>query len=189
MNPIFIGIGLVVGLGALAWLSSEENEARSDYEHGCRQLEKETKQRANNIQKLQRENKQAEVFYRHLALYRASVQSSSTAFSLYDKHKRLMNTIYHKIKYFGQRIGELKTLRDNSYGKQRQQYRQELALMHLYLSEAKNELMLLKSKKEVLLSNLQEINHQTHTLKVYIAENCGEQGRKWYARLEQRKNT
>lgn len=184
MIPVLIGIGLVTSLGALALLSSEENEVRSDYEHNRHQLANETKQRTSNIQKLQREIKQAEDFYKHLALYRASIQSSKVTFDLYDSHKKIMDAIYYKIQYFRNKITELQLLHSQNTGEKRQQYHQELSSMHLHLSQANKEFAILKIKKEVLLNNLTEINHQTHVLKMYIAKYCGQQGQEWYSKLE-----
>lgn len=173
----YLAIG--AGIALFAWLSSSENDARQDYEQKCQNLKSEKKSRDQQLKNLKKELKLSKRYQEYLALHHASVIASKQAYILYDKQKSLIALIDKKIGEFIIRINELKQLRKNSIGQQRQSYHDELQIVHQHLSQAIEEIKRLRAQKSKMLEDVRAINAQTHEIKMYIGQHCGEKGRLW----------
>lgn len=176
-----VGVGVV----ALAWLSSSENNARKNYETSYQNLQSEAKERTKKLKKINKELNKNKKYHEHLVLHRASVIASKKAYKVYDEQKSLIALINQKIDGFKVQIGKLKTLRQNSTGKQKQVYANELQIVYDYLNQAKAELSRLHEQKKQMLDDLRTINAQAHDIKMYIGTKCGKQGRAWLESRQQ----
>lgn len=171
-----------VAVGALVWLSSEEDSARSDYQNAGRHLERETKKRRAELASIRKNRALAADFYRHNELYFASVQTANACYDLYDKQKKLVKMFAQKKAMFDQQITELKKQRDTATGQQKQAIREELTKTREYFAQAKEQLAVLAEEKERLLAEVRYLNQETRELKLYMRDNCGKKGRDWYQR-------
>lgn len=173
----FLAIG--AGLTVLAWLSSSEHNARKNYEISYQNLQSETKERTKTLKKINKELNKDKIYREHLVLHRASVIASKKAYKVYDEQKSLIALINKKIERFKMQIDTLKALRQNSTGKQKQAYYDDLQLVYTYLNQAKAELSRLHEQKKQMLDDLRTINAQTRDIKLYIANKCGKKGQAW----------
>lgn len=177
----------VAAVGVVAWLSSEENDARNEYYAKSERLEKETKARQRELKTLQANKALARDFYKHIELHHASVKTANACFELYDEHKRLVKLIGNRESLLREQIIALKKQRDSLPYHQQTHIREQLTATRHYLTEAKQQRLQLGQEKSQLLEKLRTINEQTRELKQYIGQHCGQKGRDWYAKIEQRK--
>lgn len=180
-------LGVAAVGGVLAWLSSEENNARNDYYAKSDRLAKETQSRQQQLKTLRANRALAKDYYQHIELHHASVQTADACHKLYEDHKKLFKMIANREKLLGEQIGKLKQQRDLATGTEKQAIREQLTQTRDFLAQAKSQRQALFNEKSRLLEQLRTINQQTRDLKIYIGQHCGQKGRDWYARIEQRK--
>lgn len=177
-----LGVAVV---GAVAWLSSEENNARNDYYDKKTRLAKETQTRQNELNALRKNRALARDFYQHIELHHASVQTANACHELYADHKKLVAIISHRIHQLREHIIELKQQRDSlPYNHERKSVCKQLRQVREHFEMAKTQRQQLIDEKAALLTQLRTINEQTRSLKQHIGQHCGEKGRVWYAKME-----
>lgn len=177
----------LAAVGVLAWLSTEENQARQDYYNKSQRLAQESNARKQQLNALRHNKILATDFYKHIELHHASVQTANTYYELYNDHKNIVKMMRKRIKEFDKNIISLKKQRDDNMSyEQKNQIRQELKKFYQYHKEAKAQLEQLYTEKTKLLEQVRLMNTHTKELKLYIANHCGVKGRDWYARLKQR---
>lgn len=177
----------VAAVGVLAWLSDKENNARRTYYANSERLTKETHSRQQDLANLRQNKALASDFYRHIELHYASVKTANACFELYDEHKQIVKLIGNRESMLREQIIALKKQRDSLPYHQQTQIREQLTAIRQYLAEAKQQRLQLGQEKSQLLEQLRLINEQTRELKQYIGQHCGQKGRNWYAKIEQKK--
>ena len=182
MLPLIIG-GAVV-LGAFAWVSSYENNARQEFESRQHNAKARLNEMSREMKAARKAANDSVRFQKYIVLYGASIEQSKSQYRDYEVYKRMVKTVKTKRDEIGQRIGELKAQRDTAKGEARQVIRDELAELYIWLDEAKLELDRLYPKKAELLEMLRQTNQNTRELKTTIRDKCGRGGRMWYERKQ-----
>lgn len=175
-------IGMVAAAGIVAWLSSEEQAACTNYHASSRKLSTETSQRQQQIAKRRANYAKNQDFYEHIELHHASHLTAAALYETLDNHKQIVAIFHRKKQAFGHCIGELKQQREAATGIKKQAIREQLQQMRAQFNEARDQLVMLAEEKDRKLTELREINQATREYKLYIRNHCGQKGRDWYER-------
>ena len=175
-------IGAVAAVGIVAWLSSEEQSAYTNYHASSRRLSTETLLRQQQIAERRANYENNQDFYEHIELHHASHLTADALYKELENHKKIVAIFRAKQQSFGKCIGELKKQRDAATGAQKQAIREQLQQMREQFNEAKEQLVILAEAKEQKLLEIRQINQSTREYKLYIRDNCGQKGRDWYER-------
>ncbi len=175
-------IGAVAAAGIVAWLSSEEQSAYTNYHASSRRLSTETLLRQQQIAERRANYEKNQDFYEHIELHHASHLTADALYKELDNHKKIVAIFRDKQHSFGACIGELKKQRDAATGAQKQAIRERLQKMREQFNEAKEQLVLLAEAKEQKLLEIRQMNQTTREYKLYIRDNCGQKGYDWYER-------
>lgn len=189
MLPIIIGGIVAVGTiaaGIYASLANDTNNAREEYNNA-------KKEYFSSISQLKKEVKEAKAEALHSynpfeilhPLYVASIKSADKAYKAKSDIKYVISSTYN-------RIDELKSKMSELYNKTKTQIRyDEKQKIFDELSELKKLKVLMyndveNSKQDYkdFMDKLLSFNHETHSLKIYIRDNCGHGGRVWYERKQ-----
>ena len=192
MLPI-IGAAVIGGMAGVLIASFIEDTAKERERYNRAVVEYE-----QNIQLLRRDIAAAKEAARRsifsdgfktlVGYHRASVQCANKSY----KVKQYINNI---IKETYDQINKVKRDMDNLYAKTKNKdipysERQEcyntlsqLKIVKSYMYDRQNEQI---KEREKLLEKVRAFNNETHDLKLFIRDNCGNGGRVWYDRLEER---
>jgi hypothetical protein len=82
---------------------------------------------------------------------------------------------------------EIKDQLNNARGDQRKELLSEIRSLNEFKTKVIEDHKTIKAQKDALYNEVVRLNNQTRNLKEAIRDRCGEKGRDWYTRLEQRK--
>lgn len=179
MLQVVLGVAAVAA-GAYVWLSEKENESRQKFEKSSKRLKARVKEMDSEISDTKKSVSNEIYFEKYIKLYQASVQNSNAHFLNYKEYKKLVKICRTKRNEIGEQIAQLKEQRQNTSGQQRRQIIEQLNQLYTFIDEIKMELTRLHEKKKELYALLQQINNQTHELKMTIRSQCGYGGYVWY---------
>lgn len=167
MLSVIIAGGVVL-LG-LAWLPSKEADERQKLECSHQKLTEETKVLKAQMKRASCHAQIKVQLEAQKAIHAKSIELANAHYQDYERYKQMIASAKKHKQKFGKRIGELKQLRDDSVGKQKAQYRQQLEQMRMFHAQATDELARLYDRKAQLLAQVQQANQITHEAKTQVA--------------------
>lgn len=179
-------VGGAILLGAA--LLSEAEEASTRWANKRKELEWTLEECEQEVKKATEDSLHELSFHELVDLHYASQKVANKAYELNKdaslsiktisktlvKAKDARNTLYHKLKQRDitqEKKAELRA-EFNSYGELR--------------ADLFENLHELKAQQTSFRNKLKSFNNTTHGLKITIRDNCGERGRDWYRRLQER---
>lgn len=191
MLQYIIGGLAIVTLSAIGiWehFESETKSAKRDYEKAkikyfstVNELRKEINEVKKEIQELYNP------FEHLLPLYIRSFKTADDAYKAKSNINNVIKSTYNSINEINNKMNILYTSTKNRISSE------EKEKIHLEIQELKQLKQALYadvnnniSERDNFLLKVKQFNNETHKLKLYIRDNCGDGGRIWYERLEER---
>lgn len=193
MLPYIVGTLLLTGVAALIFDSYCDDRDRA-----CREYNDTVENYKNNIELLRNDIEKAKSkVLRHVyhdyfnelkGYYVASFKCADIAYEAKRKINEMIQSTYNAINETKENMNRLyNQTKDKTipYAK-RESIHQELASLKKLKTYLFEQLKDNKKERDNFLEKVHSFNNETHALKVFIRDNCGEGGKIWYDRLEER---
>jgi len=184
--PIAGLAGLIVA-GIAALVSSEETEARSNWENKHRQVEDEMRRHRRDIENHLFQNRRAYDFYALNEVYYASFRAADSAYALLRDCKTSLAALKKMLAATDQKRYELKAeLQQKLLGSSKADKIAELRNLTQFKLAVMKDFGEMLEQKRALYEEITRLNQQTEALKTAIGERCGSKGKLWHYNLQQR---
>ncbi len=185
MIPLWVaGVGAVVGVAAL-FLSAESRAAEAEWNNRRIALSDEI---AYQTRRLQDHATRTQNYLQYRSLieehYR-SVQVSNEAYQLLQNCRLAISGIYDAIRQVKSAREALKAQLNGQSKAERRETFEQMALYKETIDHFYEDLKRYKAQRNEFYAQVKMLNRATSRLKEQIRE-CGEEGRAWYNRLENR---
>jgi len=178
--------GLAVA-GILALATEAEAQAQSRWEHAHRRATDELRRHRRDIKRQMEEQQDRQTFYQLNGQYYASVQAANAAYGLL-KDCRLMTACLKKQinAVDSKRLALKHSLSQHPTAADKSAMIEELRQLRAFRQGLCDQHQQVQLQKQAMYEELTRLNQQTEALKNAIATRCGNKGRDWHARLQQR---
>jgi LPS O-antigen subunit length determinant protein (WzzB/FepE family) len=120
-------------------------------------------------------------------LHFSSHKVADSAYSLLVDARTSLGSISSILDMASVKKNEIKDQLNNARGDQRKELLSEIRSLNEFKTKVIEDHKTIKAQKDALYNEVVRLNNQTRNLKEAIRDRCGEKGRDWYTRLEQRK--
>lgn len=184
------GVALTALGGAIyeKYFSSKEIRAKKKWQENRIEFEKYISEQENEISRYIRKTDSELDFHTLTNLHFTSMKIADQAYNLFDYSKIYLDAMNRNLKTTSERKHKILLLFKSEI-----KYSKKLKLTDdlKEIDEVRNQLFedkdILNSQTDSLRTRLKSFNKRTSSLKFKIRDNCGEKGKNWYNRLEQRK--
>lgn len=181
-----IGIGLAVA-AILGSVKSEERQARARWAEKYVEVERTVAQHRANIEQHLALARQSYEFHLLTDLHFSSHRVADEAYRLLSDARTALDTVGRLLVASREKKEELKAQLDGcSHPHERRPIFAEIDAVNDFRKPVFDDKDRLKNERDSLLQEVRHLNAQTAELKLAIRDRCGEKGRDWYERLEER---
>jgi len=186
--PIGVGVGLKLLYDAV---SEEEYEARQRWEDKREEIERSIEEHQRNIEDHINQAQRSYDFHFLIDLHYSSMKVANSAYQLLDDAKSSFNGMSKMLKKSKEQRTALQSeLEKAKKAKDKNAIHEVIEQLKMLNDLRKNVFAdrdKVKVQKDQFLSEVKRLNNQTRELKEFIRDRCDDGGRKWYDRLEARK--
>lgn len=186
-----LGIALAVGAGAIIVniLESDADNDQRRYHSERKKADRRMRENAQHLQAVATRRQESEDFERLCNLHYKSTQIAQLAYNSLKKNQQISKGIGIILKKSQRDVSVLqKQLEKSNSKKKKQIIQKELDKNYVLLDECKKHKRINNKTTKELLNKLTQHNSETHQLKLQIRNECGNGGKLWYQRLEERSN-
>jgi hypothetical protein len=184
-----VPVGAVGAVAAIySYFSSKERDAAERWARDRERVERTIEEHRHNIEANIAAAKASLDFKFLLDLHYSSFRVADEAYRLKSDASATLDTMGRMLDDARTRRDELHLqLRGDLSSSERNALRSEIQMLNELRSSVRPRFQQVLDEKRVFASELSRLNEQTRALKVAIRDRCGQRGRDWYARLEERK--
>lgn len=186
--PIGVGVGLKLLYDTV---SEEEYEARQRWEDKREEIERSIEEHQRNIEDHINQAQRSYDFHFLIDLHYSSMKVANSAYQLLDDAKSSFNGMSKMLKKSKEQRTALQSeLEKAKKAKDKNAIHEVIEQLKMLNDLRKNVFAdrdKVKVQKDQFLSEVKRLNNQTRELKEFIRDRCDDGGRKWYDRLEARK--
>ncbi len=186
--PIGVGVGLKLLYDAV---SEEEYEARERWEDKREEVERSIEEHQTNIEEHINQAQRSYDFHFLIDLHFSSMKVANSAYQLLDDANSSFNGMSKMLKKSKEQRtalqSELENAKDSKDKKAIYEVIEQLKMVNDLRKNVFADRDKMKAQKEQFLSEVKRLNNQTRELKEFIRDRCDDGGKKWYDRLEARK--
>lgn len=187
---MFWVIAPIVAFGVVAAIISSASEgkrsARRNWESKREEVKKTVEEHRKHIETHLKQAQQSYDFHFLADLHFSSHRVADSAYRLlndardsFDATIRILNQTFAK-------KNELKSKLAISTLELKKEHLTEIRSLNEFIGKILEDKKTMESQRDSLLAELRRLNTQTAVLKTAIRDRCGEKGRDWHQRLEQR---
>lgn len=186
--PIGVGVGLKLLYDAV---SEEEYEARERWEDKREEVERSIEEHQTNIEEHINQAQRSYDFHFLIDLHFSSMKVANSAYQILDDANSSFNGMSKMLKKSKEQRtalqSELENAKDSKDKKAIYEVIEQLKMVNDLRKNVFADRDKMKAQKEQFLSEVKRLNNQTRELKEFIRDRCDDGGKKWYDRLEARK--
>ena len=188
MAWIPITIGLFVGKLILDALEKSAGKSRREWSTRRDELIEQIRESEDRLRRELDQIKATRNFYQLKELYKVSIETADQAYNFLGSAIQSINALKiarGSIEIETRRIIQQK--RNTVDSLQKDKFEEEVKQFQEILLHINTDINTLYEEKADFLSKVKSLNLQTSKFKEHIRDNCGFDGKFWYARVEQRK--
>lgn len=179
---------VVVGVVAAIMSSASEGErsARRNWESKREEVKKTVEEHRKNIETHLKQAQQSYNFHFLTDLHFSSHRIADSAYKLLNDARDSFGATIRILNQAFTKKNELKSKLETSTRELKEGYLTEIRSLNEFIGKVLEDKKIMESQRDNLLAEVKRLNAQTAELKSVIRDRCGEKGRDWYQRLEQR---
>lgn len=178
----------LVGIAAViaASLSEDEKKARKRWQSKRAEVEKTVEEHRKNIEKHIDKAQRSYDFSVLVDIHYSSHRVADSAYQLLEDARSSISSISKILDQVTAKKNELKASIDGASPDKRRELLAEIRSLNDFKAKVMEDVSTIKQQRDSLFSEVKRLNSQTGSLKEAIRDRCGEKGRDWFRRLEQR---
>jgi chromosome segregation ATPase len=180
----------IVAVGVVAAIMSSASEgervARRNWESKREEVKKTVEEHRRNIETHLRKAQQSYDFHFLTDLHFSSHRVADSAYKLLNDARESFGATIRILNQAFTKKNELKSKLETSDREQKKEYLTEIRSLNDFIGKVLEDKKTMESQRDGLLAEVKRLNAQTAELKAAIRDRCGEKGRDWHQRLEQR---
>lgn len=168
--------------------SSKEKKAKKNWEENRRSVEKKIEEQERKLEDYLKRKKTEEDYYSLIDVHFSSMKIADQAYSLLTYSKIYYDAMNRNIKLTSDRKDKILNLFQTKIKYEKKlKLTEELEQIKEVRKALFNDKDTLNNQTKEFKVKLKEFNKRTSKFKFEIRDNCGNKGREWFDRLEQRK--
>lgn len=178
----------LVGIAAViaSSVSDGERKARRRWESGFSEAGRRVEEHRRSIERRIDEVQEVYDFRVLVDVHYSSHRVAASAYRLLEDARVSISSMSDILDQISGKKGEVKNLINGSSPESRRALLAEIRSMNEFKMRVVEDLRVVKKQRDSLYSEVVRLNAKTAGLKAAIRDRCGERGRDWFVRLEQR---
>ena len=179
---------MAVGVVAAIMSSASEGErnARRNWESKREEVKKTVEEHRRNIETHLKQAQQSYDFHFLVDLHFSSHRVADSAYKLLNDARDSLGATIRILNQAFSKKNELKSKLETSARELKEEYLTEIRSLNEFINKVLEDKKTMESQRDGLHTEVKRLNAQTAELKGAIRDRCGEKGRDWHQRLEQR---